>query len=138
MLLIQLRQVLSSPGGNAVPSGLRGGEWVVLVWTIAAAVDHVASLGQRRLFGEMIVAMKLVDVLGDDDPLGVLPGAMADAIARVDSRLAVDRLRAEVGMPRSIAGSRRLGELLAMPIRAFQAAEVCALADSGAGHEKLI
>src|SRR5919108_416305 len=78
------------------------GEDVVPVGRVAAAVDHLALLIERRLLGEMVVAMQLVDILGDDDALGVLPWAAPDAIARVDGLGAAHGLRAEVGAPGAV------------------------------------
>src|SRR4029453_9351177 len=56
---------------------------VVPIGRVAAAVDHLAFLVERRLLGEIVVAVQLVGILSDNDALGVLPWAGPDAIARV-------------------------------------------------------
>jgi hypothetical protein len=79
---------------------LRTGQNVMLVGRIADASDDRASFGQRILKTELvIVAVKIVDVLRNDHALEVLPGAGPDAIARIDGRLAVGGLRAQIGTP---------------------------------------
>src|SRR6266446_5048580 len=80
--------------------------------------------------------MQLVDILGDRHALAVLPGSASDAVARVDRRLAVGGLRAEVGVPGMAAGTDCLGELLAQPVGAGEAAEIATLAGAGAGDKK--
>src|SRR6516225_5573764 len=107
---------------------LRAGQRVVLIGSVAAAVDHIAFLGQCRLLGQVVVAVQFVDIFGDDHPLGVLPRTMPDAVARVDRRLTVGRLRAEVGMPGMAAGPYRLRQLLADAVGAREPGEVGALA----------
>ena len=44
-------------------------------------------------------AMQIGDILSDHDALGILPGPLADAVSRIDGRLAVGRLRREVRPP---------------------------------------
>src|SRR5437588_7987319 len=83
----------------------RAGQRVMLVRGVAAAVDDVAFLGQRGLLREIVGAVQLVEILGDDNPLGVLPRPLADAVAGVDRRLAVGRLGAEIGVPGMGAGA---------------------------------
>src|SRR5215207_8126685 len=63
----------------------RAGEDIVHVRFVAAAVDHLAGLGERGLLVEIVlVAMQVVEGAGDHFALRVLPGAAADAVARVD------------------------------------------------------
>src|SRR5439155_2108218 len=113
------------------------GERVVLVRRCAAAGDRVALLVERGGLGEVDAgAVQIVHVLGDDLPLGVLPGAAPDAVLGIDRCLAALRLRAQISAPGLVAGARRLRELLAFRIRAGKPAEIAALADPGAGHEK--
>jgi hypothetical protein len=45
-------------------------------------------------------------------------------------------LGAEIGVPGLAAGAGGLGELLAMPVGAFEAAEIGAFAGTGAGDEE--
>src|SRR5205085_1110822 len=62
---------------------LRAGENVVRIRRVAAAVDDIAFLGKRGLLAEIVVAVQLRHILGDDYPLGVRPWPASDAIARV-------------------------------------------------------
>src|SRR5215831_7895148 len=112
------------------------GEDVVPVGRVAAAVDHLALLAQRGLLANIVLAVQLVDILGDDDALGVLPRATPDAIARVDGRGPAHGLGAEVRPPGAVTSPRRLRQRLAMPVRALEAAEVRPMAGAGAGDEK--
>ena len=80
---------------------LRAGQDVVLVRRVAAAVDDLALFGERGLLGEVVGAVQLRDVLGDDDALGVLPRAAADAILGVDG--AARPCVLQVGVPRLAA-----------------------------------
>src|SRR4051794_36292600 len=76
---------------------LRAGQDIVPVWRIAAAIDDFPLFAKRGLLGQMIVAVQLVESAGDDVALGVAPGALADAVARIDAGTAVGRLRAQIG-----------------------------------------
>src|SRR5262249_55438645 len=106
------------------------GQHVVHVHRVAAAHDHLAALGQRGLLGRVILAVRLVDAAGDHLALGIDPRPAADAVARVDRA----RTRgAQVRVPRLAPGARRGREVLAVPVRAREAAEVGALARIGAG-----
>src|SRR5271166_2449710 len=51
-------------GREGAAVGLSAGQRVVPVGSVAAAVDHVALLGQRGLLAQIVVAVHLVDVLG--------------------------------------------------------------------------
>src|SRR5262245_8795089 len=124
-------------GRERPPVGLRAGQHVVPIGRVATAVDHVALFTERGLLAELVVgAVQVVDVLRDHVPLGIPPGAGPDAVAGIDGLAAAARLRAQIGAPGLAAGSDRLRELLAMPVRALDAAEVGALAGAGAGEEK--
>src|SRR5205823_14321693 len=61
---------------------------------------------------------------------------ISDAVARIDRRLPIGGLGAEISAPCLVAGAGRLRQLLAMPVGALQPAEIGALADAVAGHEK--
>src|SRR5215831_3292317 len=74
--------------------GLRAGQRIVLVGGVPTAVDEIALFGEGRLLGQVVGAVQLVEVFGDGYPLAVLPGPAADAVARVDRRLAVGGLGA--------------------------------------------
>src|SRR6266568_2690063 len=113
----------------------RARQRVVLVRREADPGDDRASLGERIVPAELVVgAVKIVDAGRDDRALGILPGAVPDAIARVDG--AAGRIGAQIGAPGLAARAHRRCQLLAVPIRAFEPAEVGALAGSGAGDEK--
>ena len=77
--------------------------------------------------------MQLLDAVGDDHALGVLPWAAADAVARID---AAGARGAQVSVPGAAAGTGRCGERLALPVGARQAAEVRTLAGAAAGDEE--
>ena len=129
------RLVLGCPEGRAV--GLRPREDVVLVRLIAAPIDRLAFLGERRLLVQLVAgAVEVVHAPRDHLALGVLPRPAPDAIACVDARLAAGALRREIGMPRVLAGAGRLSERLAMLVGAGDAAEVRALAGADAGDEE--
>src|SRR3981189_1165987 len=80
----------------------RAGQGVMAVRGVAAAVDYLALVGQRSLLGQIVGAVQPVEILCDGNSLGVLPGSTADAIARIDRRLAVRSLGAGVGVPSAI------------------------------------
>ena len=72
--------------------------------------------------------MKIVNVLGDNFAFEVLPRAAADAITCIDGWLALGGLCAQIGTPGLVACACALRQFLTMPISAFDAAEVGALA----------
>src|SRR5207247_4199240 len=76
-------------------------------------------------------------ILSDHFGPEVGPGAFADAVARVHCRLAGPRLRAQIGVPGAITGAYDRCERLAMRIGAGQSAEIAAVADGHARHEKI-
>src|SRR5262249_39217356 len=82
--------------------------------------------------GEVVLPVQFGDVLGDDHALGVLPRALANAVARVDR---ARPLRAEIRLPVLVAEPRRLRQVLAVLIGAGQTTEIAALARAGAGDE---
>jgi hypothetical protein len=82
--------------------------------------------------------VEIVDVLGDDLAFEILPGAASDAIAGIDGFGAAGCLGAEVGAPGLVACARPLRQGLALTIRAFQAAEVRALARPVAATKKVM
>src|SRR4029450_478170 len=77
----------------------RAGEDGVSVGRVAAAVDYLTFLGECRLFGEIVGAVELINILSNGDALSVLPRTAPDAIARVDSLGPAHGLCAEVGVP---------------------------------------
>src|SRR6185295_20140130 len=107
---------------------------VVTVGRVATAVDHLALLAERSLLAEIVVgAVQVVDRLGDHDAFGILPGTVADAVARVDRAGA---LRAQISPPGLAGGAGGLRELGAAGVGAGQSAEIGALAGAGAGDEE--
>src|SRR5207248_10681808 len=126
--------VLARREGAAV--WLRAGERIVVVGRVADARLHGAALGQRGLRAELVVGpVQVIDILGDDLFLEVLPRPAPDAIARVDGLATTRRLRAEIRMPGLGAGAGALGQLLADAVGAFEPTEIGALAGAGAGDE---
>src|SRR5687767_4171862 len=67
--------------------GLGSGQNVMPVGTVAATADDVAFLGKGGLLGEVVGAMKLIHIPGDDRGFGVPPWTWPDAITGVDGRL---------------------------------------------------
>src|SRR4051812_16415799 len=103
----------------------------------AHAGNDEAPLGQRRVHGKRIViAVQIVDVLGDGFALEILPWTAADAITRIDRRLAVRRLGAEIGAPGLSARAVALRQLQTKRIGALEAAEIGALARPGADNKE--
>src|ERR1700737_1659272 len=119
--------------------GLRSRQHVMAVRRIAAAVYDVALLAQRGLFGQVVGAVQLGDIPGDHDAFGILPGSLADAVARVHGWLTVDSLGREIGAPGFYPGSvgaRGLRQGLTVIGGAGETAEVAAIADAGRGQEE--
>src|SRR5262245_55496575 len=134
--LVALRPVVASAilaGRERGAIRLGASQDVVHVRRVAAAIDDLTLLGQRRLLGEVVLAVKLGHVLRDDDTLGVLPGARPDAVFRVDRAAS---LSAQVRMPGLAARTRRLRERLAELVGTGEATEVGALSGAGAGDEE--
>src|ERR1700681_4185814 len=103
---------------------------------VAHAGNDKAALGHRSAHAQLVVvAVQIVDVLGDDVTLEVLPRTVADAVARVDRRLAVGVLGTQIGPPGFAPRAVALGQLLAVAVGALEAAEIAALAGPGAGDE---
>ena len=101
--------------------------------------DDLAALAQRRVEAELVVvAVQIVDVCRDDFAFEILPRTLADAVARIDGRLAVGLLGAEVGAPGLPSRAVALRQRLAVLVGSFDAAEVGALAGPGAGDENVI
>src|SRR2546429_7209409 len=84
------------------PVGLRSGQDVVLVRRVAPPIDYVALLRYRGLLVQIVGGVKLRHVFRDSDAFGVLPGAVADTVARIDG---LRSLRAEVSVPRPATGT---------------------------------
>jgi len=80
--------------------------------------------------------VQFVETFGDDHALDVLPRTLADAVVRVDRRLAIGRLGAEIGVPAMAAGTDGLGQALTDSVGSSQATEIGTLAGAGAGHKE--
>src|SRR6202049_3725960 len=113
--------------------GLRARKNVVHVRCISATVDDIAFLGERDLLGEIVSPMQLGNVLRDDDAFCICPWSAPDAVAGVHGTSA---LRTQVSVPGFAAGACGLRQRLAMPIGAFEPAELGALANGCAGDEE--
>ncbi len=59
----------------------------------AGAGELAAALGQRIVDRELGVLVQFLEIGGDLDALGVLPRALADAVARIDRASALRRDR---------------------------------------------
>src|SRR5262245_40516842 len=71
-------------GREGPPIGLGSRQDVVAVRRVAAPVDGLALLVQRRLLADLVVgAVQVVHALRDRLALRVLPGTLADAVASV-------------------------------------------------------
>src|SRR4029077_3952538 len=83
------------------------------------------------------IAVQMREILRDHFAFEVVPRTFADAVERVDCMLAAPRLRAEIGvpgvMPRAGSGRKRL----AVRVSASKSAEIAAVADGLASHEKI-
>jgi hypothetical protein len=104
---------------------------------IADAGDYQAAFRQRRLGTEfVIVTVKVIHVLRDHFALEILPGTAANAIARIDRRLIVCRLGAQIRVPRPRACTSPLRKLLALTVGSLKTADIRTLPGTGARHKK--
>jgi hypothetical protein len=117
---------------------VRAGQDVVHVVGLSATARNLFALLAERGFSSdlVVVAMQILNARGDDHAFGVLPGAFADAVTRVDAGLAARFCRAQIGAPGLAFAPGRFRELLAVRIRAGKPAEVRALAGAFAGDEE--
>src|SRR6516225_3766900 len=112
---------------------LRTGKYVMPGGRFTHAVDAVTLLGQRRLLVEIVCAVKLRNILSNDYAFGVLPRSLADAVARIHR---ARPLRAQIGAPGFSRCAHCLRQRLAMPVGAFESAEITAFSGSDAGDEE--
>src|SRR5262245_22092912 len=90
---------------------LRAGQDIVAIGIVSSSVDYVALFGKRCLLAEIVlVTVEIGHVFRNPDPFGVIPGALPDAVAGMDSRLAAGCDTAEVGVPGPVAGPRSAGQ----------------------------
>src|SRR5262249_26835319 len=117
--------------------GGRAGQYVMTGGGKTYARDKLAPLAQRGVHAVLgFVALRIVDILSDNLALEILPWPAADAVARIDGRLALGRLRAQIGMPGFAARAMALCQLQTVSVGAVQAAEVGSLARPGASHKE--
>src|SRR5262249_28158036 len=115
----------------------RAGQDVMTVRCKAHARNDLAPLSQRRVHAKLvIVAVQIIDVLSADFALEILPRAVANAVTRIDRRLAVGSLGAQIGVPGFSSRAVALCQFLTMPVRAFKTAEIGALAGPDAGDKE--
>src|SRR5262245_22418526 len=115
----------------------RAGQDVMTVRCKAHARNDLAPLSQRRVHAKLvIVAVQIIDVLSDDFALEILPRAVANAVTRIDRRLAVGSLGAQIGVPGFSSRAVALCQFLTMPVPAFKTAEIGALAGPDAGDKE--
>ncbi len=136
--------------GEGVAVWLGAGENVMLVTPVAefhgpdftrdhlagfrhggADVDEVAFARQQQG-----VAEQLAEVGGDAHTVGVVPGALADAVPCVDGGGVSGGLCREKSAPSAVARVHSFGQFLAMGVRPGQTAEVGTVTDTDAGDEE--
>ena len=79
------------------------------VGLITSNLDGLTALVESIGFVDLvIVAVEIGDAGRDDSALGVLPGALADTVTRVNGVRASARIRAEVGSPRLVTRASSL------------------------------
>src|SRR5262244_2316823 len=115
----------------------RAGQDVVTVRCKAHARNDLAPLSQRRVHAKLvIVAVQIVDGLSDDFALEILPRTTANAVTRIDGRLSVGRLGAQIGAPGFSSRAMTLRQLLTILVGTFKAAEIGAFAEPHAGDKE--
>src|SRR5262249_32906530 len=74
----------------------------------------------------LLVAVQVADIAGNQHTLDVVPGASADARARIDTRRVTALFLAEIGVPRALGGGAAdgLGLALAKLVGTRKAAKV--------------
>src|SRR5262249_5844651 len=106
---------------------LRTGKHVMPGGRFTHAIDAVTLLGQRRLLVEIVRGVKLGNIVSNDYAFGVLPRSLADAVACI---YRARPLRAQIGAPGFCPCAHCLRQRLAMPIGAFESAEIPAFSES--------
>jgi hypothetical protein len=82
------------------------------------------------------VSVKMSYILSDWSAFDVEPWSLPDSITRIDSRLIAGSLGAEICTPRFAARAHGLSQRLAVPVGAGEAAEIGAVTQPDACHEK--
>ena len=84
----------------------------------------------------VIVAVQIVEICSDGLALEILPRTVAYAVTRIDCRLGVGSLGAQIGAPGFSSRPMALRQLLTMLVGAFKAPEIGALAGPGADDKE--
>src|SRR5262249_14797345 len=117
--------------------GSRAGQDVMPARRKTHARNDLTPLGQRRVHAKLvIVAVQIVEVLSDDVALEILPWTIANAVTRIDGRLSVDSLDAQIGAPGFSSRAMTLRQLLTILVGTFKAAEIGAFAEPHAGDKE--
>jgi len=130
---------------------LRARQHLVLVTTrpgafrvFTQARNDLALLRERGHFVQIAaetgkfdgVPVQIGKIMSDHFPFGVVPGSLPNPVPRIDRRLTVLGLRAEVCVPGVIASPHYGSKRLAVRVRAGQTAEVRPFAQPHAGDEE--
>jgi hypothetical protein len=111
----------------------------MLIGLIANAGDRIALFIKGRIFVDeiaitLIIAMQIRNIGGNLRSLGIMPGPITNAIARIDGWLTIGSLCAQISMPGAITGSSCAGKRLANGISASLSAQITTgLGSAGAG-----
>src|SRR5262249_49798772 len=98
---------------------------VVTVGREAYSRDHLASLAQRDVHGKLVViAVEILYVLSDYLAFKILPWTAANAVTRINGRLAIGILTAQISAPGFAPSAISLSQLLAIAIRPLKATEI--------------
>src|SRR5712671_2560541 len=119
--------------GERPTLGVRTGQDVMLVaagrrpdaWNLVT-LDIERSRALDVVAVALLVAMQIGDVARDQLALDVVPGAGADAIARIDTRLGTTLFLADIGVPSARGGlpAQRLGLVLTNLVGAGEPAKI--------------
>ena len=115
---------------------LRPGQNVVAVRTVAPAINNLAFFIQGCFFAEIVIPVQFVNIIGDDNAHGIMPGTRADAIASIDCYLIILSLSAQISTPGTVSGANGRSQGLAISVGAGQAAQISAITGNAAGNEK--
>jgi hypothetical protein len=97
----------------------------------------IELLGHRGVRAYVIrAAVKLVEIRGDEQALGVIPGTLPDPAARIHGWPPRSGRRTQIGAPRVIPRTLGFRECGAMRVGAGKTTKVAALARTCAGHEE--
>ncbi len=116
----------------------------MLVRRVADAFQLFTLFGKRGFFMNIVaelgqfqcIAVQMRDIVGNNDAGGIRLRPFTDAVSGILGRLAAQCLSAEISPPGPVTGTHRTGQFLAMCVGARHSAEVHALTDTHAGHEK--